>query len=134
MERILEPSEVWVVDFNIWRRGSITRSIQDMITIFLHLIKQVQEYIQREKFVMPTLIGDYTNVYVNLVRLNSKGLYYSLTIIHHWISTEPPPTRARNNQVVPYSTERPSCSVEFFLRRETTIIYGTTQLFRIRNN
>ena len=50
------------------------RSIQDMIKIFLRLIKQVQEYIQREKFVMPTLIGEEKNFYVNLVRLNSKGL------------------------------------------------------------
>ena len=54
--------------------GSRMRSIQDMIKIFLHLIKQVQEYIQRENFVIPTLIGDSTNFYVNLVRLNSKGL------------------------------------------------------------
>ena len=34
------------------------RSIRDMIKFFLHLIRQVQEYIRREKFVMTTLIGE----------------------------------------------------------------------------
>ena len=47
--------------------GSRIRSIQDMIKIFLHLKKEVQNYIQREKFVMLTLIGDSTIFYVNLL-------------------------------------------------------------------